>query len=262
MRNSHESRHVWTLAFGLIPLVVFLILWQWAVAGDARLQFLFASPSLVAKRLAGDVWHSGLAYDFAVTGLETLLGFLLGCGGGSILGLGLWFSEKVAQTARPYVIALGSIPIFAVAPMMIIWFGTGLFSKVMMAALSTVVVATVQAYEGARNVDPDLIALMKTFRANKWQIYRKVVVPASLVWVVASYKLNIGFALLGAFIGEFISSERGLGHYILEGGGLYDVPKVLAGVACIVVLSLGMSFLIGVMERALLPWRYRRGQVE
>lgn len=254
--NFWESIQVW------LPFLLFLLLWELSVAGNARLRFLFASPVLVTRRFFADLTQSMLLYDVGITGFEMLMGFLLGCGIGSIIGLLLWFSDKMARLSRPYIIAVGSIPIFAIAPMMIIWFGTGLFSKIVMAALSTVVVAMVQAYEGARNVDPDLVVLMKTFRATKSQIYRKVVVPSSLVWVIASYKLNIGFALLGAFIGEFVSSERGLGHYILRGGGVYDVSQILSGVTCIIILSLGMSFLLGRLERVMLPWKYKKGPAE
>ncbi len=256
-RRERVTLQVWQSLRVLLPLAVFLAFWELVVKGDARLIFLFASPSLVFRRLIHDLAQGDLPADIGVTALETGLGFLLGCAVGSFVGLTLWFSEITAKIARPYVIALGSIPIFAIAPMMIIWFGTGLWAKIMMAALSTVVVAIFQAYEGARNVDPDLIALLRTFGATKFQTYRKVIVPAALVWVVVSYKLNIGFALLGAFIGEFISSERGLGHYILRGGGLYDVPEILSGVTCIIGVSVGMSILVGLAERLLLPWRHR-----
>jgi NitT/TauT family transport system permease protein len=260
-KSSDRLKQLLRIAQVIVPGISFLLFWQFYVGNDPHLRFLYGSPSLVLKKLIHDIPQGGLLWDVTVTAEEAFLGFLLGCSVGTLLGLILWSSTNIARVAKPYIIILGAIPIFAIAPMTIIWFGTELFSKVMIAALSTVLVSLVQAYEGARNVDPDLIALMKTFGANKLQIYRKVIMPATLVWVIASLKLNIGFALLGAFIGEFISSEAGLGHYILRGSGLYDVPQALAGVVCLIILSLLMSLIIGLLERLLLPWKYRRKAV-
>jgi NitT/TauT family transport system permease protein len=259
---SHKTKKyyilIWRVIRNITPGIILLLLWQFYVGHDARLRFLFSSPSLVLEKLIFDIKNSGLLWDVWITGEETVLGFLLGCFIGTLLGLILWSSTSAANIARPYIVIIGSIPIFAIAPMTIIWFGTDLFQKVMIAALSTVVVALAQAYEGAKNVDPDLLALMKTFGATRLQIYRKVIVPATLVWVIASLRLNIGFALLGAFIGEFISSERGLGHYILKGSGLYDVSQILAGIVCLGALSLFMSMSVGLLERILLPSKFRR----
>jgi len=112
--------------------------------------------------------------------------------------------------------------------MMIMWFGTGLFAKIMMAMLSTIIIAFSQSYEGARNVEIKQINLLRSFGANKSLIFKKLIIPSSLIWVFNSLRLTVSFALLGAFIGEFISAEAGLGYRILKAGGLYDVPLVLA----------------------------------
>jgi NitT/TauT family transport system permease protein len=242
-----------------IPLVIFLALWEISVSDNTRAQFLFASPSLVGKRILGDLLRGSLLEDTWITALETVLGLSLGSAVGASFGLALWASNSVARIARPYVVALSAIPIFAIAPMTVIWFGTGFFAKAMMAALSTVFVALVQAYEGAKNTDARLISLAKSFGATKLQVFKKVVLPSALVWVMLSCRLNVGFALLGAFIGEFISSRRGLGHYILKGSGLYDVPGVLSGVICIIALSLILTAVVSGMERLVMPWTPRRG---
>lgn len=239
-----------------LPLILFLIIWELAVRNSKISTFLFGTPSLVIKNFIEKISDGSLIVDTYITAIETFLGFLLGNIIGSILGLSLWYSKKIADIAKPYIIAIGSIPIFALAPMMIMWFGTGIFSKIMMAAFSTVVVAIVQAYNGALNVDSDQINLLKTFGANRNQIFKKIIVQSSLVWVLASYRLNIGFALLGAFIGEFISSEKGLGHLIIRAGGLYNIPLVLVGVFCIILIALILSYLVGIVERKLLFWRY------
>ncbi len=126
---------------------------------------------------------------------------------------------------EPFVIALGSIPIIALAPIIIIWFGTGLISKVAMSTLSVVIVALVTSYKGAVGVDTDQINLMRTLGASKFQIFRKLVVPASLIDIFAGLKLTVGFALIGAIVGEFMSSSDGLGHAIFKAGSLYIIPE-------------------------------------
>jgi NitT/TauT family transport system permease protein len=171
------------------------------------------------------------------------------------MGLSLWYSDRSARLVRPYVIAIGAVPIFAISPMMIIWFGTGLFAKVMMAAISTVTIAVTQSYEGARNIDPGQIDLLRSFRASNAQIFRKLIMPASLIWVFNSLRLNVTLALLGAFIGEFISSGRGLGHRIFQAGGLYDIPLVLSSVICIIGLAFLLNALIWILQRRWLGWK-------
>ena len=167
----------------------------------------------------------------------------------------LWYSRFVSRVVEPFVIALGSIPIIALAPIIIIWFGTGLISKVAMSTLSVIIVALVTSYKGATGVDPDQINLMRTLGASKFQIFRKLVVPASLTDIFAGLKLTVGFALIGAIVGEFMSSSEGLGHAIFKAGSLYIIPKVFAALVATIALALLLTFLVGQLERLLMPWR-------
>lgn len=240
---------------GFIPLVAFLLFWEFVISTTQRNVFLFSSPSRVLKSFFENIGNGVLLNDIFVTGQEAFYGFCLGNIFGGLLGLSLWYSKRVADLTRPYIIAVGAIPIFAIAPMMIIWFGTGMYAKVMMAALSTVIIAITQSYEGARHVDPQFIQLFRSFGATRTQIFSKLIVPSSLVWLFNSLKLNIGFALLGAFIAEFISAEEGLGHRILKAGGTYDVALVLASVICIVLLALFFSGVIYFFEKVFMKWQ-------
>ena len=183
----------------------------------------------------------------AVTGIEALAGFLIGVTIGSCIGFSLLYFPKLAAISRLYVLALGAIPVFAFAPMMIVWFGVGLKMKIAMATFSTILVALSQAYDGGKNVNPELKRLFELNNSSNRQIFQKLVLPSSIDWVLASLRLNIGLALLGAFIGEFIASERGLGHIMLKAGGLYDIPYVLAAGVCII----GLAFLFNFSLRSL-----------
>lgn len=239
----------------ILLLAAFLGAWEYITAQDRQTAFLFGSPSAVYGFLV-QMWNDGsLMRDAYVTGLETLLGFLVGNVLGTVLGLSLWYSRFVSRVVQPFVVALGSIPIIALAPMVIIWFGTGLISKIAMSTLSVVVVALVTSYKGAMSVDLDQINLMRTLGANKPVIFRKLVVPASLTDIFAGLKLTVGFALIGAIIGEFMSSSEGLGHAIFKAGSLYIIPKVLAALVVTIALALVLTYLVGKLERVLTPWR-------
>jgi NitT/TauT family transport system permease protein len=254
-QKSRWRQGALVLACQIALLVAFLGVWEWVTAQDKQTAFLFGSPSAIAGFLV-TMWQDGsLLRDSWVTGLETISGFVMGNVLGTALGLSLWYSRFVSRVVQPFIIALGSIPIIALAPIVIIWFGTGLASKVAMSTLSVVVVALVTSYKGAMSVDPDQINLMRTLGARKGQIFRKLVVPASLTDIFVGMKLTVGFALIGAIIGEFMSSSEGLGHAIFKAGSLYIIPKVFAALVATIALALLLTWLVGKLERLLTPWR-------
>src|SRR5882757_3095231 len=238
-------------------LAVLLGLWEHVTASDKQAAFMFGSPSAIFSFLGQMARDGSLWRDTYVTGLETLLGFAVGNFFGTLIGLLLWYSRFVSRVVEPFVIALGSIPIIALAPIIIIWFGTGLISKVAMSTLSVVIVALVTSYKGAIGVDADQINLMRTLGASKFQVFRMLVVPASLTDIFAGLKLTVGFALIGAIVGEFMSSSDGLGHAIFKAGSLYVIPKVFAALVVTIALALFLTFLVGKIERLLMPWRRR-----
>ncbi len=240
----------------LALVAALLALWEWSTARGAASAFLFGSPSAIFGHLVrmfadGSVWG-----DAWVTGIETLAGFALGNVLGTAVGLLLWYSRFVSRVLQPFILALGSIPIVALAPIVIIWFGTGLASKLAMSTLSVVVVALVISYKGATGVDPDQVNLMRSLGATRHQIFRLLVVPASLTDIFAGLKLTVGFALVGAIVGEFMSSADGLGHAIFKAGSLYVIAKVFAELVVTMALALLLSGVVSRVERWLLPWRH------
>src|SRR3982074_2719025 len=157
-------------------LALLLGFWDYMTANNKQAAFMFGSPSAIAGFLGQMVRDGSLWRDSYVTGSETLLGFFVGNLVGTVIGLSLWYSRFVSRVVEPFVIAVGSIPIIALAPIIIIWFGTGLISKVAMSTLSVVIVALWTSYKGAVGVDPDQINLLRTLGASKFQIFRKLVV--------------------------------------------------------------------------------------
>ncbi|HEB87577.1 MAG TPA: ABC transporter permease [Gammaproteobacteria bacterium] len=243
----------------LAPLAVLLTAWQLATQGAPERQFIFSSPLQVGQTFYDLLLSGELLRHSAVTSFETFVGFVIGTSTGAVIGLSLWYYPSAARIARPYVVAIGAVPVFALAPVIIVWFGIGVFSKVMMAALSTVVVAVVQAYEGTMSVEKRFLRLMDVMGASRAQTFRKVIVPSALVWVVNSMKLNIGLALLGAFIGEFISAERGLGYLIVRASGLFDMATVFSAIIMLTVIALVLTRGVEWLERRVLGWRNNNG---
>ncbi len=247
-----EQTSMKNLLYKISPFLLFvfiLAVWQVFATQFPRFNFLFGSPSEIWASLVQNTASGLLVGDFFITGFEALTGFVLGVIFGTITGFVLWYSPLVARIFRPYIVIFGAIPIFAFAPMVIVWFGIGLSMKIAMATLGAFLVALTQAYEGAKSVDIEEFRLLKIFGATRFQIFQKVIFPSSLSWVLASMKLNVGFALLGAFIGEFISSNQGLGHFMIRSGSLYDIPSVFAGGAYLVLLALLLNLIVVFVEK-------------
>lgn len=239
----------------LLPLTVFIIVWHFVTYGDQQRQFIFSSPEKVLQALVRTIDSGELLVNCQVTIMEALIGFALGTTVGAVIGLSLWYSRLVAQVSKPYVTALATVPIFALAPVIISWFGIDIVSKIALAFLSTVSVAIVQSYQGAMSVDSRFLRMMQVVRATRWQTFTSVVVPSSIIWVLNAMKLNIGLALMGAFIGEFISSEHGLGYMIVKASGLYDQATVFVGVLALIVIALVLTFLVEQLENRLMKWK-------
>ncbi|MFN8819223.1 MAG: ABC transporter permease [Holosporaceae bacterium] len=233
----------------LLPGLLFLLLWQLVVGDSERLKFLFASPILILQVALLEMQQAAIWWDCWITLSEALLGLVFGTVLGTSLGILLWSDRRIDRIARPYIIVIGSIPVFALAPIMIVWFGTGLLSKAIMAGFAVFFVSLVQAYEGATIAAEHHINLANSLKATRYRVIRKIVIPGSLRWVIAGFRMNVGFALMGAFIGEFVSSEAGIGHYILKSSSLYDMPRVFLGLLLISIMALLLTFMAKVMQR-------------
>lgn len=227
----------------------FLVVWETVGRVSAFWRFLIGTPTEVAREFYDLLIRHSLWDHFVVTGSEAIVGLLIGTVVGSVSGLMLWYSDTAARVARPFILVVGSLPIFAFAPLMIVWFGVGFGMKVALAAFSTVFVAFNQGYRGASLVAADYVDTLRGMNASKGQMFRKVIVPGSIDWVLASARLNVGFGLLGAFIGEFIAADQGLGYLILRAGNLYNVPRALAAGVGITILALGLDGVAKLIER-------------
>jgi NitT/TauT family transport system permease protein len=213
--------------------------------------FFWSQPSAIANTM-GAFFASGDAWiDISFTFRSTILGFLLGTAAGSLLGLSFWWSRNYAAIVQPYIICLESIPKLALAPLIILVFGIGLVSKVAVATALTLVVSTLTAYSGVKALDPDGEKLFYSLGASRWQVFRKLVVPFCLPWIISVLRVNIGLALTGAIVGEFIASQHGLGRAILYAGQTYDIALVWVAVLVLSTLAVVMYAAVSWLESVL-----------
>lgn len=232
---------------GLIPLVGLITIWEVAVAISPQTAPIVSSPFRILLALP-EIDFAKLALDFAVTLTEAGLGFALGTTSGTVIGMFLWFVPGAGRISSPYMIAFGAIPFFALAPMMIIWFGTGIFGKIMMSALTIVGISAFQAYQSTRDIHQDLMHLFVTLGFSRLGILKNLIFPSSLYWIFTSYKLSVGLAILGAVIGEFISSSHGLGYFILRSAGLFRVSSVWIGIFALMVVAFTLYGIIAFIQ--------------
>jgi NitT/TauT family transport system permease protein len=239
----------------IVAVIVFFAAWELGVRVGWISDFLVGAPSGIAKITYQMLMSGQLLTDTWYTLMEAALGFVIGTVVGSLAGLALWYSVFVARLVEPFIVAINSVPKIAFAPIVILWFGTGLISKVALAVSLTAIVALIAAYQAAKDADPDLQSLLFSMGANKHQIFYRAVVPSTIPAMIATFRINIGFGLVGAVVGEFISSQQGLGHLIYNASSLYDLNTVWAGLFVLMLMGFVLYHVIDVIERLALPWK-------
>jgi NitT/TauT family transport system permease protein len=242
----------WALIAAQIGILAGVIaLWEIGARAGWIDAFFWSQPSAIANTMTiffttGDAWT-----DISFTFRSTIFGFLIGTTAGSLLGLSFWWSRNYAAIVQPYVICLESIPKLALAPLIILVFGIGLVSKVAVATALTLVVSTLTAYAGVKALDADSEKLFYSLGATRLQVFRKLVIPFCLPWIISVLRVNIGLALTGAIVGEFIASQHGLGRAILYAGQTYDIALVWVAVLVLSTLAVIMYAAVSWLESTL-----------
>jgi NitT/TauT family transport system permease protein len=234
-------------------LILVVVIGGWEAAARAGLldAFFWSQPSAIWKTLVVYFTEGNAWIDIRFTFRATILGFIIGTTAGSLLGLSFWWSRNYAAVLQPYIICIESMPKLALAPLVILVFGLGVTSKVVIAVALTIVVSTLTAYAGVKALDPDGEKLFYSLGASRWQVFRKLVVPFCLPWIISVLRINIGLALTGAIVGEFISSEYGLGRTIFYAGSTYEIALVWVAVAVLSTLSVIMYAVVSWLENVL-----------
>jgi sulfonate transport system permease protein len=253
LRRSRRSRAL-DVALGLLPGIALLLVWQWASGRLVRTIYI-SKPTDIARRLY-ELFASGAIYpDLATTGQELLFGYLIGVSVGIVTGYALARMPRLAAVFEPYVMAFYGIPKIALAPLFIIWFGIGVGSKVALAAVMVFFLVFYNVYMGVRAVDRDLVNMTMILGASEGQLTRHVYLPAAAPFVVMGMRMAIPYSVIGVIVGEFTSSTRGLGLFIVQASSNYDPAGVFAGIAILLAFVIVANALATRVERRLLRWQ-------
>jgi len=241
----------------LIPvaLTIFVLLWEGVIRLGNYPTFILPSPGKVATTFGrtvvdGTLWHHALA-----TLSEVFLGLALGLVVATVLGYFLAKNQVVERLLAPYIVALQSVPVVAIAPLLVIWFGSGQTSKVLVCALIVFFPVLINTIVGVRSVDEDLRDLMRSLQANKWQTFYMLDLPAALPVLFGGLKIGVTLAVIGAVVGEFVGADRGLGFLINQARGLFNTPLVFVAIFSLVAIALILYGLVTLLEAWLLRWR-------
>jgi len=224
--------------------------------------FFFGKPLGVLKVVI-DWFVSGKIYPhLAITLWETLLAFAIG----SVLGLGvgLWLalSPTASALAEPYITAMNAMPRVILAPIFAVWFGLGVLSKVALGVTLVFFIVFFNVYQGVKEVSPVVLANVRMLGASKAQLLRHIYLPSATSWVFSSLHTSVGMAFVGAVVGEYLGSAKGVGYLILQAEGVFDINTVIAGIVVLTIFALLLDFIVTRIENKLLVWRPKTAETE
>ena len=240
-----------------IPFVLagLILLWGGIVHWQGYPAFILPGPTQVWNK-AVTMILTGLLWKHAqVTLVEIALGLLIGLSLAVLLGYLLGKNQTLDRLLSPYIVASQTIPVVAIAPLLVIWFGTGITSKVLICALIVFFPTLVSTMVGIRSVDPDLRDLMRSLRANHWQVFTKLELPAALPVLFGGLKLSVILSVVGAVVGEFVGADVGLGFLINLGRGVLDTPMIFVAVFALVLIAQALYLVVSLLENYFLRWR-------
>ena len=270
-----SARNLWAWQVGL--LLVILLTWH-AASRDLQIAFFLGEPIKVAGRVwswfmpfgwgPSALFPDGLSGNadiyvhLGTTLLETLLAFVIG----TVLGLacGLWLALAPTASAilEPYIKAANSMPRVILAPIFGLWLGLGIWSKVALAVTLVFFIVFFNVYQGVKEVSPVVLNNARMLGANQRQLLRTVYLPSATSWVFSSLHTSVGLAFVGAVVGEYLGSARGVGYLILQAEGTFDVNTVFAGIVVLTAFALLLDGLVGKIEKRLMKWQPRVGETE
>jgi len=231
-----------------------LAVWQ-GVSGTLIDKFWLSRPTDIAAKLGEWVASGYLFPHLAITLQETLAGFVLGAGAGIIFGFLMGRLLTMAMVLEPFVLAIYSLPRLALAPLFILWFGIGLQMKVILAAVIVFFMVFWNTYAGVKEVDVDLLDVVRIMGGSGRQMLLKVILPSSLTWIFVGLKVSAPYALIGAVVGEIIASNRGLGYVIQFSAGQFDTAGIFAALSVLMSVSVSLNALLNRGENYFLRWK-------
>jgi NitT/TauT family transport system permease protein len=253
-RQNQQSRII-NMVYVILSIAFALSLWFVITTCFEVPEFFLPSPQTVWERFIESVRAGILAKHTLSTFSEVMGGLVMGILVAAVLGYTLAKSRTVERLLAPYIVASQSIPIVAIAPLLVIWFGSGRLSKVLISALIVFFPILVNTIVAVRSVPEDLRDLMRSLQATQWQVFSKLELPAAMPVLLGGLKIGATLSVIGAVVGEFVAADEGLGFLINLARGMYDTPMVFVAVLTLIGMALLLYSLVAVLEIKLLYWR-------
>ncbi len=251
-RSSAQRKRLW---LRVLSLGLGLFCWQITSQVTGLATFILPPPLAVWDRFIEAVRDGSLYIDVAVTLSEILLGLITGVGLATILGYSVAKSRAWERVLSPYLVASQAIPIVAVAPLLVLWFGYGVFSKMLICALIVFFPVLINTIVGIRAVPHAFYDLMNSLHATKHEILLKVEIPAALPIFLGGLRIGATLSVIGAVVGELVGANYGLGNLITRGRVSYDMPLVYVGVFMLVIMALTLYAAVSMLEKKFLKWQ-------
>ncbi|MEZ3507334.1 MAG: ABC transporter permease [Lachnospiraceae bacterium] len=246
--KSHRRHHHLISLFRLLLVVLFLSLWELAAAKEWIDVFFFSSPSGIVLYLYQMLVDHSFFTNTGITLLETIISFLLVTLLSLLAATLLWYANSLAEVLEPYLVVLNSLPKSALAPLLIVWLGTGT-NTIIVAGISVAVFGSIiNLYTGFCQADPEMLKLIYTLGGNRRDALIKVILPSSIPLILSNMKVNIGLSLVGVIIGEFLAARQGLGYLIIYGSQVFQLNMVITSIIILCAIAMAFYKLIQSME--------------
>lgn len=232
-------------------LFSFLLVWEILSSKEIINSFLFSSPSAIFKLFKEYLISGELYTHVSISVYETLLGLIIGTILGIFIAILLWWSKTLAKILDPFLVVLNALPKTALAPIFIIWAGTGIKGIVVVSISISLILTVLSSYNCFINVEEEKIKMLKSFGATKWQILTKLIIPSNMVNLINITKINIGMSWVGVIMGEFIVSRAGIGYLVVYGSQIFKLDLVMLGVLVLAIIAYLMYQVINLIEKKL-----------
>ena len=228
--------------FQIMILIILLLLWQFLADKEIINSFITSSPKEIIKMIVHLHKTNNLYQHIWTTIYETMISFILGTFLGCIIASILWWNKFVSKIIDPFLTILNSLPKVALGPIIIIWFGAGIKSIIIMSLLISLIITIINVAEGFDKTDENKIKLLKSFKAKKYQIFFKLVLPYNYKTIINALKINISMSLIGVIMGEFLVSKKGIGYLIIYGSQVFNLSLVMTGIVLLAIVSIIMYY--------------------
>ena len=240
--------------------ILLVLSWEYAVHALQTPVYIIPAPSRIWSALFAD--NGSLAYHTMLTGYEALAGFTIGSALGALLGVMFAYSRWIARSLMPYVIASNTIPVVAIAPIIMLWFGPGLGAKIAVTAFLSFFPLALNMAKGLQSYDRTVMDVFHVAAATSWQRFFKMRLPSALPYIFVGLKLNVTFSVIGAIVAEFVQSDRGLGFLIMTAYRTLNMPRLWAAMLASALLGILLYLLVAAAERILIPWHSSMRKVQ